>query len=94
MNAWHITNGGGVESLTPVELESQPPRLDEVKVRLRASSVNARDLLILAGHYPAPTPEGPFVPLSDGAGEIIAVGEDATFEVGDRVVGSFFGAGG
>ena len=94
MKAWHITNGGGIESLTRVELESRPPQPNEVTVRVKASSVNARDLLILSGHHPAPTPEGPFVPISDGAGEVIAAGKDSTFEVGDRVVGSFFGAGG
>lgn len=94
MNAWHITAGGGIDGLVPTRLESRPPAAGEVTVRVRASSVNARDLLILNGHYPAPTPDGPFVPLSDGAGEVVAAGEDAPFDVGDRVVGSFFGAGG
>jgi NADPH:quinone reductase-like Zn-dependent oxidoreductase len=64
----------------------------QVLVRVRAVSLNQRDLLVLRGQY---GPQGGnmqgHVPMSDGAGEVIAVGAGATrFRVGDRVAGIFF----
>jgi NADPH:quinone reductase-like Zn-dependent oxidoreductase len=59
-------------------------------VRVRATSINYRDKLVLLGQYFTPV-ERPTVPLSDGAGEIVAVGPGVTrFKVGDRVAGTFF----
>jgi NADPH:quinone reductase-like Zn-dependent oxidoreductase len=66
------------------------PNVGEVLVRVRASSLNFRDLMILNGEYPMPVPSGR-VPLSDGAGEVVAVGAGVKrFKVGDRVINSFF----
>jgi NADPH:quinone reductase-like Zn-dependent oxidoreductase len=57
-------------------------------MRLRASSLNFHDYLVVAGHIPVT--EG-LVPLSDGAGEVAALGEGVTdWAVGDRVMGAFF----
>src|ERR1700676_5021183 len=54
------------------------------------SSLNVRDLMIINGEFPMPVPPGR-VPLSDGAGEVVAVGVGVTrFKVGDRVINSFF----
>lgn len=63
----------------------------EVLVRVRATSLNRRDLYMLNGNYgPGGTAAGG-IPLSDGAGEVIAVGDGVTrFAVGDRVAGIFF----
>jgi NADPH:quinone reductase-like Zn-dependent oxidoreductase len=59
-------------------------------VRVRAVSVNKRDVFILKGTYPLPARLG-VIPLSDGAGEVVAVGERVTrFRVGDRVAGNYF----
>jgi NADPH:quinone reductase-like Zn-dependent oxidoreductase len=56
---------------------------------VKASSLNARDLMIANGTYPVPAPSGR-VPLSDGAGVVEAVGDNVSrFRVGDRVVNSF-----
>ncbi len=61
------------------------PRRGEVLVRLRAASLH-RDLSILTENYLPGLPL-PYVPASDGAGEVAAVGEDVTrWRVGDRVV--------
>ena len=57
---------------------------------MRASSLNFRDMIILDGWYPAPVPPGR-VPLSDAAGDVVAVGAGVTrFKTGDRVINSFF----
>ncbi len=61
----------------------------QVLIRLRAGSLNYRDLLMLEGSY-NPKLRLPVIPLSDGAGEIVAVGEGVgDFSVGDRVAACF-----
>lgn len=59
-------------------------------VRTLAAALNARDLQIASGTYVAAFPL-PLVPLSDGVGEIVAIGEDVqSFSVGERVAASFW----
>ena len=64
---------------------------NQVLVRVHATSLNRRDLLMLNNQYgPGGSADGG-IPLSDGAGEVIAVGPGVTrFRVGDRVAGIFF----
>jgi NADPH:quinone reductase-like Zn-dependent oxidoreductase len=77
-----------LDSLRRVERDPPRPRHGEVLVRIRASSLNFHDYLVATGVLPAV--EGR-VPLSDGAGEVVEVGEEVRrFKVGDRVVGTFF----
>jgi NADPH:quinone reductase-like Zn-dependent oxidoreductase len=62
------------------------PRRGEILVRLRAASLNYRDLAVLVQGY-MPKLALPYIPASDCAGEVVAVGEDVTrFKIGDRVV--------
>lgn len=62
----------------------------EVLVRMAAVSLNYRDLMVLGGHYPLTANDG-LIPVSDGAGIIVAVGADVTrWRVGDRVAPTFF----
>ncbi|MCS0627919.1 NAD(P)-dependent alcohol dehydrogenase [Telluria mixta] len=88
--AFGIDKTVGVAGLS---LRSSPiprPAPGEVLVHVRASSLNYRDLIILEGNYPMSIPAGR-IPLSDGAGEVVAVGQGVTrFKVGDRVINSFF----
>ena len=64
---------------------------NEVLVRVHATSLNRRDLNMLQNDYGDDYSYAGTIPLSDGAGEVIAVGKDVTrFEVGDRVAGIFF----
>jgi NADPH:quinone reductase-like Zn-dependent oxidoreductase len=74
-------------------LEERPeptPGPGEVLVRIKAASLNYRDLMVVAGGY-ARGARYPLVPLSDGAGEIAAVGDGVTaWHVGERVISSFF----
>ena len=63
----------------------------EVLVRVHATSLNHRDLNMLRRNYDDNSGYAGSIPLSDGAGEVIAVGRNVSrFEVGDRVAGTFF----
>lgn len=63
----------------------------EVLVRIKAASLNRRDLNMLNNDYGGEDAYTGGIPLSDGAGEVIAVGAGVTrFQVGDRVAGTFF----
>src|ERR1700674_4968216 len=90
MRVYQLDRPGSVDGLVLTERSVPSPAVSEVLVRVRASSLNFRDLMIINGQYPIPVPPGR-VPLSDGAGEVVAVGAGVTrFKVGDRVINSFF----
>jgi NADPH:quinone reductase-like Zn-dependent oxidoreductase len=79
----------GLEHLRPVELPDPAPGPGMALIRVHAVSLNYRDLLMVRGHYD-PKLQMPRIPLSDGAGEVVAVGTGVTrFKPGDRVVGLF-----
>jgi len=80
-----IQGSFGLDSLKEVELPDPEPGQGEVVVRMRAASLNYRDVLTVKGLY-NPRQPLPLVPLSDGVGEVIAVGSGVTrVKVGDRV---------
>src|SRR6202011_5896706 len=90
IRAYQLDKLGNLDGLVLAERDVPSPGVGEVLVRVRASSLNFRDLMILNGAYPVPVPAGR-VPLSDGAGEVVAVGAGVTrFKVGDKVINSFF----
>ena len=78
---------GGPEVLAFRELpDPQPPGAGEIQVRLSARGVQYVDVLMLAGTYQF-RPEPPFIPGSEAAGEIVALGDGVGgFAVGDRVM--------
>lgn len=81
--------GPGVENVCCVEGDVPAPGPGEVQIRVRASSLNFHDFVTLVGLIPGI--EYPRVPLSDGCGEIVAVGEGvAEYKQGERVVPLFF----
>ena len=66
------------------------PAPGEVLIKVRATSLNYRDLVVASGHYPSSIKPA-VIPLSDGAGEVAAAGAGVSeFKVGDRVAGTFF----
>lgn len=83
MQAIQITETGGPERLTWTTVADPEPGSGDLLVRLHAAGVNFIDTYHRGGLYPVPLP---FVPGSEGAGEVVAVGEDVTgFAVGDLV---------
>ncbi len=88
--AYRQTTPGDPSSLVQVTEELSPPGSGEVLMRIKATSLNARDLAVMNGRYPVKAKPGT-IPLSDAAGEIVAIGEGVTrFAVGDRVVNCFY----
>lgn len=88
MRQWQIPSFG-IEALQLIEKDSTPPEPGQVLVRVHAISLNYRDLMVVQGRY-NPKLAMPRVPCSDGAGEVIAVGDGVTqWKVGDRVAGIF-----
>ncbi|HZH25615.1 MAG TPA: NAD(P)-dependent alcohol dehydrogenase [Azospirillaceae bacterium] len=83
-------SGFGLENLRIVERPPPRPGHGEVRVRVRAVSLNYRDVLLVRGVY-NPRQAFPVVPCSDAAGEVDAVGPGVSaWQPGDRVVNSFF----
>jgi NADPH2:quinone reductase len=93
MHAWICDNPIGPEALTWKELPTPEPKAGEVRVAIRAASLNFPDLLIVQNKYQVKPPL-PFVPGSEYAGVIDAVGDGVTqLKVGDAVA-AFGGMGG
>jgi len=85
MHAWLCENPIGVEALNWKELPTPEPKADEVRVAIRAASLNFPDLLLVQNKYQMKPPL-PFVPGSEYAGVIEAVGADVThLKPGDAV---------
>src|SRR5690606_3373044 len=83
---------GATYRLALKEVERPEAGPNEVLVRVHAVSLNRRDVLMLNARYGPGGNSAGGIPLSDGAGEAIAVGPNVSrFEVGDRVAGIFFG---
>lgn len=79
----------GINDLALVEREDPKPGSSEVVVKFHAASLNYRDLMVVTGTY-NPRMKLPAVPLSDGAGEVLEVGDAVTkWKVGDRVMPIF-----
>lgn len=86
MKQFTLTPGSDFSRLQIREIEAPQPNTGEVEIRVRAASLNYRDLLTARN----PKIEN-VVPLSDGAGEIIAIGDGVTnWKIGDRVCVNFF----
>ena len=84
----YVPAGGGFDNVMVGTSEPKEPTKGEITVRIRASSLNYHDMGVVSG---AMAPSEQRIPMSDGAGEVIAVGEGVDeFTVGDHVVSTFF----
>jgi NADPH:quinone reductase-like Zn-dependent oxidoreductase len=90
MRSYHTNLGAGIDGLSVREHETPEPGRNEVLVHVRASSLSFRELMVLRGWYPLPV-KPDVIPISDGAGDVVAVGEHVSrVAVGDRVTASVF----
>lgn len=83
-----MSAGGGFNTVTSKQLKVNKPDLNEITVRLHANSLNYHDYAVVKGLW---APSEQRIPMADGAGEVIDIGENVTeFKVGDHVVSTFF----
>jgi len=88
MKGWRISSFG-IDNLEAFEAPTPTPGKGQVVLKVYAASLNYRDLMMVKGFY-NPKMALPRIPCSDGAGEIVEVGEGVTdFKPGDRVAGIF-----
>ena len=90
MRLYRLENLGSLDALKFTEGPDPQPSAREVVVRVRACSLNHRDLNVIAGAYTSHALKPRAIPLSAGAGEVVAVGERVTrWKIGDRVAPIF-----
>ncbi|MFK7772377.1 MAG: NAD(P)-dependent alcohol dehydrogenase [Saprospiraceae bacterium] len=83
-----VNQPGGFDNLAVIEKPDPTPEAGQVVVKWHATSLNFHDYLVAIGGIPVPNGR---VPMSDGAGEIIAIGEGVDeWKVGDKVMSMFF----
>jgi NADPH:quinone reductase-like Zn-dependent oxidoreductase len=83
-----VKKPGGPGNLVIEDRPDPKPGVGEILVRIHASSLNYHDFVVVMGGIPT---EDGRIPMSDGAGEVVAVGEGVTkFKTGDKVVSLFF----
>ncbi len=88
MKAWEL-DGFGIDKLKLADRPTPTAEPGQVLVKMTAWSLNYRDLMVVRGQY-NPKLRFPFQPLSDGVGEIVALGDGVTgWKVGQRVAGCF-----
>ncbi len=81
---------GGLDKIVIEERADPAPGPGEILVRVRASSLNFHDFAVVAGMIPA---DDGRIPMSDGAGDVVAVGDGVSrFKPGDKALSVFFPA--
>ena len=90
MKRYQLGTLGSLDALQCIDAPTPQPGPGQVLVRVRACSLNHRDLNIIGGNYGRVALKPQAIPLSDGAGEVIALGEGVTrWTIGDRVAPIF-----
>jgi len=89
MKAYRLNDFGSFDHLTMVDEPQPTAGRGEVLIKMHAASLNFRDIAMANGQYPLEHHKG-LIQLSDGAGEVITVGDEVTaLAAGDRVINSF-----
>lgn len=90
MKRWQLRSFG-LKNLELAEAPVPRPARNELLIRVAAVSLNYRDKLVVEGELLPDRPTMPFVPVSDMAGEVVAIGAGVSrFKVGDRMLGNFW----
>jgi NADPH:quinone reductase-like Zn-dependent oxidoreductase len=90
LRVYELQDAGGIDSLKLLERPVPQPGPGEILVRIRAMTLNYRDLVTLKGGYGS-RQKIPLIPVSDAAGTVEAIGSGVNgFKPGDRVVNGFF----
>jgi NADPH:quinone reductase len=93
MHAWLCENPTGIDALNWTELPTPAPKAGEVLLEIKAASLNFPDILIVQNKYQM-KPALPFVPGSEYAGTVVAVGEGVTHLKVGQAVACLSGTGG
>ncbi|MFG2004113.1 NAD(P)-dependent alcohol dehydrogenase [Spirillospora sp. NPDC048911] len=90
MRSYHVNSGAGIDGLAIRKHEDPVPGAGQVLVAVRATSLSYRELMVLRGDYVLPV-KPDVIPVSDGAGQIVAVGPGISeARIGDRVAATLF----
>ncbi len=90
MKTWRVPAGARIDGLRLAEEAAAPLAPGQVRLRVRAASLNYRDLAIMQGWYPT-LGQAALIPGSDAVGEVVEIGPDVTrLAVGDRAANIFF----
>lgn len=91
MKVWEIGEQTGLASLRAATHKDPETKAGHAVIKVHASALNHRDLMIMQKKYGATARPAGRIPLSDGAGEVIAIGEGVTnVKIGDRVIANMF----
>jgi NADPH:quinone reductase-like Zn-dependent oxidoreductase len=91
LKVMELSEAWGLDHLRPGERAKPDPGPGEVLIAMKAASLNFRDTLAVERGYGRRSGELPMIPLSDGAGEVVALGDRVSrFRVGERVCPCFF----
>jgi NADPH:quinone reductase len=93
MHAWLCENPTGIDALNWKELPTPAPKAGEVLLEIKAASLNFPDILIVQNKYQM-KPALPFVPGSEYAGTVVAIGEGVTHLKVGQAVACLSGTGG
>ncbi len=90
MRLYRLPKTTGIDDLTLVEEATPRPGRGQILIRMRAASLNYRDLMVATGRFSQGDAPSALIPLSDGAGEVAEIGADVDrVRVGDRVAPIF-----
>ena len=91
MRVFQIQDDWGINNLKLAERAAPEPGPGQVLIAMRAASLNSRDLIVPERGYGRATGELPLIPVSDGVGEVISIGDNVTrVKPGDRVCPTYF----
>lgn len=90
MHVWELKGAFGLDNLERAQRPDPEPQRGQVLLAMRAASLNYRDTVVVEGGY-GPRVRTPLIPVSDGVGEVVAVGDGVDrVAMGDRVAPLFF----